>query len=606
MLKIINFMNSYISKLLSGIGKEIIKNQIIIIFAILFLICSASCGSENPDSRLKEVRELSDSDPKKAMQKLSQINLTDLSEFNRHYYDLMEIRVRDKLDDIPQTDSLILHTIDYFKDKNKPEIYAEALYYGGRTYYSIGDLPQALTYFENAALILPEKSENDRLSSNIHFQIAFTLNALRMYKEAIPHLQISLDKDRYYGDTVYMIYTIQTIASNYLYDNQLDKAELNFLKARRLAEMCNDSVLTLKQDMYLSKIFNLRNNVDSALKLIQPVLHTIRSDSPKASRNIVLAYALECYEKAEKHDSVVLLAKELIHCKSQKNKTIGYEYLFKPESIKFLEKDSIIGYVRDMYNLVEEYLNRNNAEMAIVQNSVYNYRLHEQKRVEAEETRNKLFRFLIAAVGIAVILVIVILIMRNRNKGKKMELMQAYDVIADLHRKQNNIEIESDESYGALGMSTPVETSMLPIAKNIEQLREMIKREYSELEKNAKINRTISDSLLHSAGYMQAREMLKEGKPIVENSDIWEELGKAVEQSSPEFRIKLQTLLGGRLKQREYQLALLIKCGFTPTDLTTLMARSKGTISNQRSGLCRRLTGHEGSAQMADIIISLL
>lgn len=146
MLKIINFMNSYISKLLSGIGKEIIKNQIIIIFAILFLICSASCGSENPDSRLKEVRELSDSDPKKAMQKLSQINLTDLSEFNRHYYDLMEIRVKDKLDDIPQTDSLILNTIDYFKDKNKPEIYAEALYYGGRTYYSIGDVAHGARY----------------------------------------------------------------------------------------------------------------------------------------------------------------------------------------------------------------------------------------------------------------------------------------------------------------------------------------------------------------------------------------------------------------------------------------------------------------------------
>lgn len=306
-------------------------HKLIFAFIILWItLLSAGCDQNIPDGRLTDVRRMSDTDFRAAGLKLNEINRDSLSEFNRHYYDLMDIRIKDKSYLTPESDSTILNIVEFFKGKQVPEIYTEALYYGGRIYYNMGDLPEALKYFENAALIYPENRENDRLFSNIHFQIAFTLNSLRMYKEAIPHLRISLEKDRFNRDTVFILTTLQTIGSNYLHDNRPDSAEVNFLEARRLARMSGDTVNALVQDMYLSKIYNDRNNIDSALKLIRPVLQTILEDSTKAIRNVVLAYSLGCYKNAGIKDTVALYAKELIHCKLSRNKIIGYNYLFDP------------------------------------------------------------------------------------------------------------------------------------------------------------------------------------------------------------------------------------------------------------------------------------
>ena len=75
------------------------------------------------------------------------------------------------------------------------------------------------------------------------------------------------------------------------------------------------------------------------------------------------------------------------------------------------------------------------------------------------------------------------------------------------------------------------------------------------------------------------------GKTIAENDPIWEMLAKAVIEERPDFRHDLEVLSGDKLGVNDWHVALLIRCGVTPTQMTTVFSRSKSTVSHYRRKL---------------------
>ena len=77
-------------------------------------------------------------------------------------------------------------------------------------------------------------------------------------------------------------------------------------------------------------------------------------------------------------------------------------------------------------------------------------------------------------------------------------------------------------------------------------------------------------------------------------------------EDSPNFKSNLHLLTGGKLSVQDYRLALLIKCGVTPTQLISLLGRTKGTISYRRETLCYRVFEEKLGSKVIDGIIRLL
>ena len=163
------------------------KRILIGLLAICLLM--SGCSEAEHDARLKEIAEIVSDFPQEALSSLDSIDSQKLSESDRHYYDLLTIKAKDKAYVSHNSDSLILDVISYYENSPQSSLYAEALYYGGRVYSDMGDAPTALQYFHKALDNIPEDSQSLNLKARVLSQTGGLLQDISLYDEAIPDIE---------------------------------------------------------------------------------------------------------------------------------------------------------------------------------------------------------------------------------------------------------------------------------------------------------------------------------------------------------------------------------------------------------------------------------
>lgn len=144
-----------------------VSARLLLIIVTATLVMAAACGRTEPDDRLAMIAERVESAPEEALQNLDSIYYDSLSTADRHFYDFLTLKAKDKAYITHTSDSLILDLIEYYSSNNQSNLYPEVLYYGGRVYSDLGDFPTSLFYFQKAAELLPENSENQRLRCKV-------------------------------------------------------------------------------------------------------------------------------------------------------------------------------------------------------------------------------------------------------------------------------------------------------------------------------------------------------------------------------------------------------------------------------------------------------
>ncbi|MDE6652240.1 MAG: hypothetical protein K2K08_07530, partial [Paramuribaculum sp.] len=74
----------------------------------------------------------------------------------------------------------------------------------------------------------------------------------------------------------------------------------------------------------------------------------------------------------------------------------------------------------------------------------------------------------------------------------------------------------------------------------------------------------------------------------------------------PEWRQSLNILGGANLTQESIKTMLLIKCGYTPSELALLLSITKGSVSSRRAEISKKLLGDKYPLQIVDAVIRLL
>lgn len=122
--------------------------------------------------------------------------------------------------------------------------------------------------------------------------------------------------------------------------------------------------------------------------------------------------------------------------------------------------------------------------------------------------------------------------------------------------------------------------------KSNNELRELLQKRLLKLyDGNVDKPVAVSESLYGSEVYNRLMDRINAGRHIPESDPVWEELGKTVLEERPDFRHDLEVLSGGRLGVNDWHVALLIRCGVTPTQMTRVFSRSKSTVSHYRRKL---------------------
>lgn len=570
---------------------------------LALLVASTGC-SRRADTKLTRIAAIVSDHPERALQSLDSINPDDLSESDRHFHDFLAIKARDKASLPHASDSLILDVIDYYSAYQSDPIYPEALYYGGRVYSDLGDYPTALQYFQQALDNPGHALDTTDLKNRLNSQIGGMLGNLRLYDRAIPYFSQMLKDKMDEQDTICIVYAQQDLGTTY-YNlgtlSDIDSTRNDLLnKADSILSKSLDFAVNLPKTfeansrIYLAAVKQAKGDFSSAVNLIR---HTPDQVKP-IQRNVALAYAADIYLDAGIMDTAYMYAHELIVNEDITNKKTGYRIILSQEFRHTLHPDTLNQYYTDYKNLLEAYFDDNPNEQALLQESLYNYKLHEREKLK-EHAANERLRWIIAGIVImALIASSIMLLIKNRDKATIIQLRENLDGLRKL-----KLQLPPPAETPTMENLSDADSTELDTINNEPALREKLRDELMALYEQSK-SQKVSSIILNSNIYFQITGLISEGKHI--DDETFDELKRTVLQASPKFIDNLKILTQNKLTEVDLQTALLIKCGFRPSEMTVLFARSNGAIIYRRNTLATKVFGHTESVDVVNGIIRLL
>ncbi|MDE6553007.1 MAG: hypothetical protein K2K98_08635 [Muribaculaceae bacterium] len=258
------------------------------------------------DAKFQEIDRLTDSLPLEAIRRLDSINTAGLSEKELYSYRLLWIKSRDKAYIAHRTDTLILDVIDYYDRHRNEGLYPEALYYGGRVYSDLGDLPTALEFFQKSLREIPEDDKYLRFRSSVLDQTGRLLHSLRLDSAAIEYLEKSLMIEIQENNDYGIVFTNSLISLSLLRHRNIKEARRYMDEAvktsSRLDVSDRQTIQVEFAEMLLEEL-----KIDSALLIIRPLPPIVDS----ITTPYCLAVAANIYKDAGILDTAYMYARRL-------------------------------------------------------------------------------------------------------------------------------------------------------------------------------------------------------------------------------------------------------------------------------------------------------
>ncbi len=572
----------------------------------LLLIFAIACSS-GTHSGLKRVASLADDNPELARKVLDSIDYNSLCQNDRYFYNLLDIKTKDKLYITHTSDSLILDVVDFYSRHQSSGNYPEALYYAGRVLSDIGDYPSSLKYFQQALDLLPHDTPYVHLRGSVLSQTGRMLNTLRLYREAVPYIRSAIEIDSIENNPVNTYYDYQLLGSLYMNMDKCDTAEMYYRKAYGLAP---DYPPMEKASLrvYLAAIHEEKGEIDSALSYIRGTPDEIWKDS----RSWALSYAAEIYQKAEIYDTAYMYARELSMDSTAKNRRFGYLVLSSPPFDKKIPHDSLYNFYSDFRKELIKYYNNSSKDAAVLQNTIYNYSLHERERAKAESENFKL-KIWIAVIALCLVMSLCLILWFNlRNRIRYISQRHLLDSIMILKKQLMHSAVLPDTDIYSTKVSDGIDTSVTtPPPKEIvtglpkkdvsvDRIQSKMREELKGLCDSGFLESTDWKLKIEKTdAHKKLMECIRLKKHLNEEDELWLNLREAIQNEFPMFFERLDLLAEKPLKAKDLHTAMLIKCGVKPVDMVVLFLRSKGAISQRRETLCQKLFA--GQISLADM-----
>lgn len=622
---------------------------------LLYALCIYMlAGCVNPHvATLDRIDRLSEKDPESASAALDSISSSQLSAEERHYFNLLRIKVDDKNYVTHTSDSLINSVIEHYRWHGDSGKYAESLYYGGRVYSDMGDYKTAIRYFEDALVELPEDTPHIQLRANVLSQTGRLLNKLGLNEEAIPYIEQVIGIETRFNDSINLMYDSELLGHITADSRQYKKSDSAYRKALQIAIALNNGY-ELRERMHLAALKQYEGKIDSAVSLIRGVPEKV----DESDRPLALGYAAGIYFHAGIADTAAMYAQQLTkyeNIPNVPNIDNAYYYLANPRLRDYVQADSIPTYIDKYQIATEKYMETNGDRAALLQNSLYNYQRHDRDKAKALASRN---RWIAAGVtfGVALmILTILYLILLLRNKKNMVNLLVARDnirILSESLTKQSDemAEMTREHADEVVKMARNHEEEMAEKARmhdaevakmtrehdeavammtrehdkeiaaalspdisalnkqklNIHDLRESILNKCKDIIGDTSVPVSIPAEILNSEVYSAFRKSIRDKKPVPPNSPMWMELEEVIDNTSPKFLPTIRLLAGKLLKPEKLYTLLLLKCGFQPGQIEILISLSGSGVTSRRARLAKSLFGIKLEPAVFDRLIRML
>lgn len=582
-----------------SLSRNLLLTVVISVISTTFFL---NCGSRRHDQRLEKISEVVADSPEDALDSLEGINKTELDEYNLAFYNLLYIKAHDKAYIVHTSDSLILSVIDYYTDHPDDTLTPEALYYGGRVYSDLGDFPTALNYFRQALDQLPETTPNIILRGNVLSQTGRLLEQLGLFRQSLPYIKEVIEININTNDTVNLAYNNRMLGSVFMEMQEYDSAEYYFKKSLTHLNRL-PSEFGIETQVFQAANKCQQEDFDSALILIRPTIGRVS----KEFKSYTLACAAEIYLESHLLDSAYLLSHLLATDPRLNNRKSGYSIMFSPELRKLIPHDSLEQYLSDYKITMEDHFYNRQSEETLIQNSQYNYQVHDRNRQKAELKSRTLSIYLLTTVCCVLTIIIGFLVLHIKKRNKIINLQTTINNLNKIIQTLNTRDKPSVTGQQENRLANEFFNSTLEEKITEQSLKDDIKAILTKIQESAPKKCAIPDSIISSDAYKVIRKHITE-KTIILNSEahIWDELENIVLEQFPMFLTRLRLLLGDFPDEQTLRLSLLIKCGVTSAHIGRLLGRSKSSISYRRTKLSEKILGeHSNTTHLDDIIRAL-
>ena len=564
------------------------------------LLSVVSCGQQAADRDIAVADSLSETAPQRAMTLIDSLEGESAMSKSRHMkLLLLKAKVRNKLSMPMSTDSL-KGIADYFDKHGDSNERMLAYYILGCAYFDGKDAPMALQYFHEAA------AKADTTDSSCDF---LTLHRIHVWSAEILKNQRAIS-DAFHENSLAFKYAMKakdTLNAIITYEQ---KANIYKLKGNI------DSVISIREKLYglyskygykreaayslgpLIDIYAKNGNISKAKHALD-VYEKMSGRFDKygnIKKGLEVHYAIKGYYylSINDYDSARLCFDKCLKTTSNYPNDFGYSYEGLTELYKKLHRpDSVAKYSELTRQMTDSFYARMSTEHLQQMQAMYNYNRYRQNAEEAEKDalRTKYISIIIimaimaAAIGGA--LAVRTYIIRKR-RARVNEIKEYERSISELKKARRELDILTENR----------QTRMESLIKEKEEEIERLQKEKAEYEKNKDIaarmtpfaDEPVVRILRRHAEKEHVMMSGEERKMLISLFDSYEKISR----------------LKAVLSESEYELCLLVKLGFAPSQISLLTGRSRSDITNIRKRLYNRITGKDGTSKDFDRYIKSL
>ena len=558
------------------------------------------CGKPAPvpyPPTMVEAARLSEHEAARALPLLEALadSLDRLDEEGRVYYDLLRLRVNDKLNVRATSDTLIRRITAFYEAYGDPDKLMLAYYYRGRVCADLNDALQALHFYRKAAEVSGGKRQY-LLLSNIYSQMGEVLEYQNMYEEAIPAYQKAYEYTLLSGDSVTLSMPIRDIAGVYNEWVRNDSALIYFLRASEIAKNTNKEVYLGIQEEIGSLYMDLKE-YDKAFEYLNLSL----KDS--LDRDLTPTYYLlgKWYMLTGNLDSA------FYYTKKSNTKEVFYKEIDVYRNLVTIERGR--GHYREALDYWDEFLKcadsiqlANNSEEIRRIKALYDYNLREREnqRLTLANERKQATIYRLLAVSLILLLFMCggvgyYLNRRrrwrhqverlNRDREKQYENSQAH-----LERNLEEIALLGQRLDEALAQKDHLNAELIRLRKeSLEATNLRI-----ELLRSERV--MLCESLCRSSLYVKFHTS---GARITAEdwTSLRTELDRIYDLTSRLYEICPQ------ISDMELRICYLIKIQVKVRDMAAILNRSVSGVSSVRGRLYTKITGEGNSPDKLDQLI---
>ena len=545
---------------------------------------------------LSQIESLADTNPEEARPLLDRLrdSLSLFDEEQHMYYDLLDLKVNDKMYVRHTSDSLIKRITAFYETYGDRDKLLESYYYMGRVYRDLNDAPEALKYFQKA-LDVAGDTRKYRLLSNVYSQMGTLYfyqnvyeNAIRMHEKAAQYKLLK-------GDS-----TSLSLVMRRVYDaiNKNDSAVLYYQKA---ADIAKEIGLVHRYSGISTELGDLHREMGMYDKAFECLFESLKDS---VGRNMYPTYSTlgHIYLEVGKLDSADYYLRRCLDSPDLYVRDAIYEYLSLLYERRLNYREAI-RYVRLGQQVQDTIRKITDSEEIRKMTSLYNYQKRETEnlRLKGENDRMqiRIYRILsLFGLGLSITLLFI-----YRLKRQKERLARQFEALQREKQEQYERSFQYVEANNAklnelgtlLSKDHEDTNSLLHVRKELLQVtNEQIQLRRTERD-------LLESDLRHSDIYMKFHST-NEADQIIREED-WNALRKELDKTYNNFTNRLYQLYSG-MSLIELRICYLIKISVKVTDMAKILGRSKPSVSSSRKRLYKKIKGEDGTPNELDELIA--